>query len=147
MIAGLGDLPPDVRVAVVHDAARPFVDDATISRVVNEARAGRGAVAALPVSDTLKRADADSHIAETVTRDGLWAAQTPQAFPREMLERAYIAARKDGASATDDAALCERLGLPVVIVPGNVRAFKITVESDFALAESLYPLPAGAPRR
>ena len=147
VIAGLGDLPPDVRVAVVHDAARPFVDDATISRVVDEARSGRGAVAALPVSDTLKRADADSRISETVTRDGLWAAQTPQAFPREMLERAYIAARKDGASATDDAALCERLGLPVVIVPGNVRAFKITIESDFALAESLYPLPASAPRR
>lgn len=144
--AGLGDLSPEVRIAVVHDAARPFVDDATITRVVNAARAGSGAVAALPVSDTLKRTTASERIAETVSRESLWSAQTPQAFPREMIERAYIAARTDGVQATDDAALVERLGLPVVVVPGSTRAFKITVESDFALAESLYPLPASAPR-
>jgi len=146
VMAGLGDLPPEVRIAVVHDAARPFVDDATITRVVEAARAGQGAVAALPVADTLKRAGADARVAETVSRDGLYRAQTPQAFPRDMLERAYIAARKDGVIATDDAALCERIGLPVVIVPGSVRAFKITVESDFGLAESLYPLPASGVR-
>jgi len=135
VIAGLADMPPEVRIVVVHDAARPFVDDATITRTVDAARAGTGAVAAVPLHDTLKRAGDAMRVAATVERDGLWRAQTPQAFPRDMIERAYIEARRDAVRATDDAALCERLGLPVVLVPGSERAFKITTEEDFARAE------------
>jgi 2-C-methyl-D-erythritol 4-phosphate cytidylyltransferase len=134
---GLEDLPDEVRVVVVHDAARPLVTDETIERVIAEARQGRGAVAALPVVDTLKRVDEDGRIVGTVDRTSLWRAQTPQAFPREMLERAHVAARAERVAATDDAGLCERLGEPVVVVRGSEKALKITEESDFARAEAL----------
>jgi len=134
---GLEDLPEEVRIVVVHDAARPLVTDDTIDRVITEARAGHGAVAALPLVDTLKRVDADGRIVSTVDRTGLWRAQTPQAFPREMLERAHVAARAERVGATDDAGLCERLGEPVVVVRGSERALKITEEADFARAEAL----------
>jgi 2-C-methyl-D-erythritol 4-phosphate cytidylyltransferase len=134
---GLEDLPEQVRVVLVHDAARPLVTGETIDRVVAEARAGRGAIAALPVTDTLKEVDADGRIVRTVDRAALWRAQTPQGFPRELLLAAHVAARRDGVTATDDAALVERLGAPVVVVRGSERALKITEEADFARAESL----------
>lgn len=134
---GLEDMPEEVRVVVVHDAARPLVTDETIARVIDKAREGVGAIAALPVVDTLKRVDANGRIMETVERDGLWRAQTPQAFPREMLERAHVAARTEQVGATDDAGLCERIGATVVVVRGSERALKITEEADFARAEAL----------
>lgn len=137
---GLEDLPEEVAVAVIHDAARPLVTDTTIDAVIAEARRGHGAVAALPVVDTLKEADGDGRVIRTVARTSLWRAQTPQAFPREMIEHAYVQARRDGVSATDDAALCERLGLPVVLVRGSERALKITEEADFRRAEQLAAL-------
>jgi 2-C-methyl-D-erythritol 4-phosphate cytidylyltransferase len=134
---GLEDLEEEIQVVVIHDAARPLVTDATIDAVIREARRGRGAVAALPVVDTLKEVADDGGIMRTIDRARLWRAQTPQAFPREMIERAHVQARRDNVSATDDAALCERLGLPVVVVRGSERAMKITEESDFTRAESL----------
>ena len=134
---GLEDLPTVATTVVIHDAARPLVTDATIDAAIEAARAGRGAVAALPVTDTLKEVAADGRIVATVDRKHLWRAQTPQAFPRALLERAHEAARRDGVEATDDAALCERLGLPVVVVRGSERALKITDESDFARADAL----------
>jgi 2-C-methyl-D-erythritol 4-phosphate cytidylyltransferase len=137
---GLEDLPDECSIVLVHDAARPLVDDATIDRVVREARAGRGAVAALPVVDTLKEIGDDGTILRTVDRARLWRAQTPQGFPREMLLRAHTDARRAGISATDDAALCERLGLPVVVVRGSERALKVTEEADFARAEAMFHL-------
>jgi 2-C-methyl-D-erythritol 4-phosphate cytidylyltransferase len=137
VLNGLEDLPPEVRIVLVHDAARPLADAATIERVVSEARAGHGAVAALPVVDTLKEVGDDGRIVRTVERAGLWRAQTPQGFPREMIERAYIEARRARVVASDDAALCERLGLPVVVVRGSERAMKVTEESDFARLDAL----------
>ena len=141
--AGLDDLGGEVQVVLVHDAARPFLDPETVDRVVAEARAGRGAVAALPVVDTLKEVGDDGvSVARTVDRARLWRAQTPQGFPRAMLERAHREARRERVAATDDAALCERLGLPVVVVRGNERLMKVTEEGDFARAEALFPLGA-----
>src|SRR5919199_4225014 len=137
---GLADLPEGLEVIVVHDAARPLVDAATIGRVISEARKGHGAVAALPVVDTLKEVDEDGHVVRTVDRARLWRAQTPQGFPREMIERAHVEARRDRVTATDDAALCERLGFPVVIVRGSERAMKVTEEGDFARLEALASL-------
>ncbi|WP_396225353.1 2-C-methyl-D-erythritol 4-phosphate cytidylyltransferase, partial [Gemmatimonas sp.] len=96
-----------------------------------------GAIAALPVVDTLKEVDEQGRIVRTVDRARLWRAQTPQAFPREMLEQAHVAARRDGIGATDDAALCERLGFEVVVVRGSERGMKITEETDFARADAL----------
>lgn len=137
---GLDDLPDEADVVLVHDAARPLVDAGTIDRVVAVARTGTGAVAALRVVDTLKQVDDDGMIVRSVSRDGLWRAQTPQGFPRRMLVDAHRRARVERIAATDDASLCERLGLPVAVVQGSERAFKVTDESDFARADALFPL-------
>jgi 2-C-methyl-D-erythritol 4-phosphate cytidylyltransferase len=134
---GLEDLPSECEIVVIHDAARPLVTSETIGRVIDEARQGNGAVAALPVTDTLKRVDTSGKVIETVDRFGLWRAQTPQAFPRKVIERAHREAREADRIATDDAALCEKIGLPIVVVRGSERALKITEENDFALAEAL----------
>jgi 2-C-methyl-D-erythritol 4-phosphate cytidylyltransferase len=135
---GLEDLPDAAEVVLVHDAARPFVDTATIDRVVAEVRGGRSAIAGLPVVDTLKEMDGDGRIVRTIERERLWRAQTPQGFPRETIVTAHRRARAEKLSATDDAALCERLGIPVVLVRGSERALKITDEDDFARAEALF---------
>jgi 2-C-methyl-D-erythritol 4-phosphate cytidylyltransferase len=141
VLSGLEDLPDEVSIAVIHDAARPLVTDATIDAVISEARKGRGAIAALPVVDTLKEVDSSGRIARTIDRAGLWRAQTPQAFPIRVIEQAYVEAQRDGVTATDDAALVERLGLEVVVVRGSERAMKVTEESDFARVERLSSLP------
>ena len=136
--SGLEDLPDEVSVVLIHDAARPFLNEATIDRLIEEARGGHGAIAALPVVDTLKEVDDEGRITRTVERGNLWRAQTPQAFPRDLIEQAHATARAERVTATDDAALFERLGLPVVVVRGSERAMKITDEEDFARAEALY---------
>jgi 2-C-methyl-D-erythritol 4-phosphate cytidylyltransferase len=140
VLNGLEELDGGIEVVVIHDAARPLVSDRTISAVIDAARKGRGAVAALPVVDTLKEVGADGRIVRTVGRERLWRAQTPQAFPRWMIEQAYVEAARGGVSGSDDSVLCERLGFPVTVVPGSERALKITVESDFAVAEALASL-------
>lgn len=137
VLRGLEDLPDEVGIVVVHDAARPMLETDVVDRVIAEARAGRGAVAALPVTDTLKEADSQGRIVRTVARDGLWRAQTPQAFPRAMIEEAYAQAQRAGAYATDCAALCEARGFEVVVVQGSERAVKVTEASDFAVVEAM----------
>ena len=137
VLHGLEDLPDEVRIVVVHDAARPMVSMDVVDRVVAEARAGRGAVAALPVTDTVKEVDAQGRVVRTLAREGLWRAQTPQAFPRAMIEEAYADATRKRIAATDCAALCEARGFEVVVVPGSESAVKVTEEADFALVEAL----------
>ena len=134
---GMEDLPAECGIVIVHDAARPLVSGETISRVIQEARAGNVGVAALPVTDTLKRVDSQNKVVITVERSGLWRAQTPQAFPRKILEQAHRDAREVSRTAHDDAALCEHLNVQIVVVEGSERAAKITTESDFALVEAL----------
>ena len=138
---GLEDLPDEASVVLIHDAARPLVGDDTIERVVSTVRGGQNAIAALPVVDTLKEVDEQGRIAKTVERERLWRAQTPQGFTRETIVRAHREAKRQQLSATDDAALCERLGIPVVVVRGSERAMKITEEPDFARAEALFMIP------
>jgi 2-C-methyl-D-erythritol 4-phosphate cytidylyltransferase len=138
-IAALGDRPP---VVVVHDGARPFVAPAVIDAVIAEARRGRGAVAAVPVSDTLKEArpgtnGAPSRVARTVPRAGLWRAQTPQAFPSVVLRRALARARAAGMIVTDDASAVEAIDVPVVLIADLTTNLKITSPADFALAEAI----------
>lgn len=132
----------DCEVIVVHDGARPFPEPGVIDAVIEEARAGRGAIAAVPVTDTIKEAEADratgrTVVRRTVPREALWRAQTPQAFPRALLTRAFAAARRAGHAATDDAALVEDLGETVVLVPDTARNVKITEPGDLDLAEAL----------
>jgi 2-C-methyl-D-erythritol 4-phosphate cytidylyltransferase len=138
---GLEDVPEECGIVLVHDAARPFVPDAVIARVVAAARAGTGALPALAVVDTLKEVDGGGRVVRTVERARLWRAQTPQGFPRAMIDEAHATARRDGLVATDDAALCERLGFPVAVVAGDERAMKVTDPEDFARAEALSILP------
>jgi 2-C-methyl-D-erythritol 4-phosphate cytidylyltransferase len=142
--AGLAALRSECAVVLVHDGARPFVDRAVIDGVIRGARAGDGAIAAVPLGDTLKEADAadPSRIARTVSRDRLWRAQTPQGFPRELLERAHAHAREDRITATDDAALVEACGGTVRLIADTQRNLKITTAEDFALAELLARPPA-----
>ena len=137
--AGLSALSSDCKVVLVHDAARPFVDRAVIDEVIRHARAGEGAVPAVQVSDTLKEATAGDAtlIRRTRPRARLWRAQTPQGFPRAVLERAHARAARDGHRATDDAALVEALGTPVRLVRDSHRNIKVTTQEDLALAELL----------
>jgi 2-C-methyl-D-erythritol 4-phosphate cytidylyltransferase len=135
--AGLRALRPDCEIVLVHDGARPFVDRRVIDAVIAHARTGEGAVAAVPVSDTLKEQAPDNsgRVSRTVSRDRLWRAQTPQGFPRRMLEDAY--ARPRDANVTDDASLVEACGAVVRLVPDTSSNLKITTREDLALAEAL----------
>ncbi len=138
---GLEDLPDEAEFVVIHDAARPFVTMKMFDDVIREARLGHGGVPGIPLVDTLKRIDGNQTIMETIPREGLVRIQTPQAFPRTMIEHAHSEAMRERISATDDAALCERIGMKVVVVPGSERAMKITTEADFARADALSILP------
>jgi 2-C-methyl-D-erythritol 4-phosphate cytidylyltransferase len=135
---GLDDLPDEAEIVLVHDAARPLVGAATIDRVVDAVRAGRSAIAALPVVDTLKQVDEQGRIVATVPRDNLWRAQTPQGFPRRVIVDAHRRAKADRIDATDDAALLERLGVDVEVVRGSERALKVTDIGDFARVDALF---------
>jgi 2-C-methyl-D-erythritol 4-phosphate cytidylyltransferase len=136
--AGLAALPAEAVVILVHDAARPFVGRNTIDVVITRARAGVGAVAAVPLNDTLKEVVEERRITRTVERDRLWRAQTPQGFPRQMLEAAYAKRTSGKASPpTDDAEVCERAGLPVEVVTDSPYNVKITTTDDFRIAEAL----------
>jgi 2-C-methyl-D-erythritol 4-phosphate cytidylyltransferase len=135
---GLEDLGNDIEIVVIHDAARPLVTSRMIDDVITEARKGNAVTTGIPVVDTLLRVDTKNRSTnDTIDRTGAVRVQTPQAFPREMIERAHREASSAGITATDDTALCERLGIPIVVVPGSERAMKITTERDFALAEAL----------
>ncbi|HEY8704496.1 MAG TPA: 2-C-methyl-D-erythritol 4-phosphate cytidylyltransferase [Gaiellaceae bacterium] len=127
--AGIAEVPADAVVVLVHDAARPLLPEAVIERVLAPLSEGwDGAVPGLPVADTLKRVGADGAITETVTRDGLYTVQTPQAFPADVL-RAAVAA---GGDATDCAALVEAQGGRVKVVPGDPQLLKVTTADDLA---------------
>jgi 2-C-methyl-D-erythritol 4-phosphate cytidylyltransferase len=134
---GLDAAGADASIVVVHDAARPLVSEELIRRVVEAAAVSGAALAALPVVDTLKRGGGDGGMIATVDREGLWAAQTPQAFRAGVFRDAVARARADGFVGTDDASLVERLGLPVTLVEGEPENFKITRAEDLARAEDI----------
>ena len=133
--AALAVLAADVEIVLVHDAARPLAPPALVDAVAAAVGAGAPAVVpGLPVADTVKRIDASGRVQETVDRTWLRAVQTPQGFARDVLVRAHA----DGADdATDDAALAERVGVPVLVLPGHPEAFKITSLIDLVLAETV----------
>ena len=131
--AALADVSEDAIVVLVHDAARPLVDDAVIERVLKPLAEGfDGVVPALAVSDTIKRVERGI-VVETVSRDGLFGAQTPQAFLADALRRAYAG---DLEGATDCASLVERSGGRVAVVAGDRRLLKVTTPEDLALVET-----------
>jgi 2-C-methyl-D-erythritol 4-phosphate cytidylyltransferase len=132
----LAAVPNAIDLVLVHDAARPFVPIEVIDRVLAALDAGAdGVVPALPVSDTIRTVDAAGELGGLVDRTALLAMQTPQGFRRDVLVKAHAASA--ASDATDDAALVEAIGLPVIAVRGDERAFKITVPLDLALAEAI----------
>jgi len=133
---GLRALGEDVDLVLVHDGARPFITGGVIGRVL-DACGETGAIAAVPVTDTIKEVAEDGTISGTPDRARLWQAQTPQGFPRAALLRAYARAREEGVAATDDAALFERYVGPVRVVAGSYRNLKVTRPEDLAIAEAL----------
>jgi len=144
--AGFAAVDDRCELIVVHDAARPFVDASTISRVIAAAGERGAAIAAVPASDTVKEAapGAPPVVRRTVPRDSIWLAQTPQAFARRVLADA-IALGRAGASGTDEAALAEQAGHVVRLVEGSPGNLKITTPADLAAARALLePRPAAA---
>jgi 2-C-methyl-D-erythritol 4-phosphate cytidylyltransferase/2-C-methyl-D-erythritol 2,4-cyclodiphosphate synthase len=129
-------------VVLVHDAARPFATPDLVLRVAEAAARDGAALAALPVTDTVKRAaDGGAQVAETLDRRTLWLAQTPQGFRRDLLLRAYAAAGDAASSATDECSLVEAMGAPVTLVPGEPGNFKITGPADLARARAAVEAP------
>ncbi|GJL94949.1 MAG: bifunctional enzyme IspD/IspF [Hyphococcus sp.] len=124
---------PDI--ILIHDAARPFIDAATITRVIDALNKHDGAIAALPVNDTIKRTQDGNLIESTVPREALWRAQTPQGFHFDKILSAHRA--NSGKKLTDDAAVAEAAGLDVALVPGSPDNMKLTQAEDFGMAETL----------
>jgi len=135
--AGLIGAPADTDLVLVHDGARPLVTPEIVRAAVEAAAADGAAVVAMPVTDTIKAADGDSRVAETLPRGRLWAAQTPQVFRAAWLREAHERALRDGFRGTDDSVLVERLGYPVRLVPGSPENLKVTTMADLAQAEQI----------
>ena len=134
--AGLAAVPAGIDLVAVHDAARPLAPPALFDACLAAARHSGAAIAAIPVADTLKRV-AGGRIVATVSRESLWAAQTPQAFRLDLLRRAFTEANERRLDVTDEASLLEALGIPVSVVPGSLANLKITRPEDLAFAEAL----------
>lgn len=146
VLAGVHAVPDGLDIVVIHDAARAFAPPAIFVDVAAAVRAGHPAVVpGEAVVDTIKTVDGDGLVSGTPDRRALRAIQTPQGFERAVLMRAH----ERGSSATDDAALVERLGLPVLVVNGSPDAFKVTTSQDLHRAEWLIAqgaLPASIDR-
>jgi 2-C-methyl-D-erythritol 4-phosphate cytidylyltransferase len=132
----LARVQSDVEYVCIHDAARPCLADEWISNVFDAAQKSGAAILAIPVAGTLKRVRGDHSIETTVPREGLWEAQTPQVFRRDLLLKAY--AERGAKPATDDAELVERLGQKVTVVTGSPVNLKITTREDLRLAEQAF---------
>ena len=127
---------------MIHDAARPFVDASTIDRVLDALDDSPAAIAAIPVTDTIKRSDRRERIADTIDRAGLWRAQTPQGFRYADILSAYEFVSDQ--RLTDDAAVAEAAGLDVALVLGGEDNIKITTDEDMARAERIAAGSGGA---
>lgn len=134
--AGLRLVSTDVEIVAVHDGARPLVDAQLFADCVEAASRTGASIAAAPIADTLKRVEA-GRIVETVPRDNMWAAQTPQAVRAALLRAAFADAHSTGRSVTDEAGMIEAMGLPVEIVPSSFRNLKVTRPDDVMLAEAI----------
>ena len=135
--AGLDALGRDAEIVIVHDAVRPLIGVETVERCIREAAECGAVTVGVPVKDTVKEVAPDGRVLRTCDRSALWLTQTPQAFRRDILERAHREALRDGIRATDDTSLVERLGIAVRMIPGDYRNIKITTPEDLVIAEAL----------
>jgi len=132
---GLACLSEDTDIVVIHDAARPFVTEESITASIVAAEADGAATVAIPCIDTILEADKDSYLAATPLREALWACQTPQTFQTRVIREAHAWAAREGYTGTDDASLVRAMGGRVKLVPGAPLNFKVTTATDLALAE------------
>jgi 2-C-methyl-D-erythritol 4-phosphate cytidylyltransferase len=144
----LARIKPEADCIAIHDAVRPCLTEELIDVVFGKAEEVGAALLAAPLSDTLKRVDAQQQVQETVSRQGLWLAQTPQVFRRDWLVDAYAQRGKVNQEITDDAQLLEAVGHKVHIVEGSSTNVKITTKADLHLAEAVLksrpkPKPSG----
>jgi 2-C-methyl-D-erythritol 4-phosphate cytidylyltransferase len=133
--AGLDHLESAARYVAVHDAARPLVTPKQIERLFQQCQIHGAAALAKPINDTLKRADADLLVTESVDRQGLYAMQTPQMFERALIDEAYRAVYAENSLVTDEVSALERLDRKIVLVLNDDFNFKITYPRDLLLAE------------
>jgi len=129
--AGLQELT-DCELVIIHDGARPLVDQSIIETGLSEAQKHGAAVAAVPVKDTIKTSSSEGFIQDTPQRDHLWAVQTPQIFRFDLIQQAHREVPED---VSDDAMMVEKLGYPVKLFMGSYRNIKITTPEDLSLAE------------
>jgi 2-C-methyl-D-erythritol 4-phosphate cytidylyltransferase len=137
----------DCEYVAIHDAARPCLGSDLIDAVFAAARAHGGALLAMPVNETIKRVGADQFTTETISRDGLYCAQTPQVFRKNLLIRAYAERSRLGAHATDDCQLVEAIGHSCLVVSGSPFNIKVTTQDDLRLATVILPLLQKTPKR
>ena len=117
-------------IVIIHDAVRPFISVKKIKEIIKETRKYRGVILGLPVSDTLKMISNGNVIKQTVKRDNIWTAQTPQAFEYELIMKAFSKAAKNGFKGTDESSLVEHSGFKVKIIKGEPGNVKITLKED-----------------
>ncbi len=135
---GLQEVGKETNIVVVHDGARPLVRPNTIQEAISACAIHGAVVVAVPVNPTIKRVDPRTLLVqETLSRDELWEAQTPQVFRKEILQQAYARMRKNSTIPTDDANLVEQLEMPVKIIKGDYENIKITTNTDLIIAEAL----------
>lgn len=132
---GLQKVSDQTKIVAIHDGARPLVTPELIDRSIQSLGDKSGLVVSIPVQDTIKIVGRDQVIKETPDRRRIWAAQTPQVFPLEIIRKAHKIARADGFVGTDDGSLVERLGLEVSVMLGSKENIKITTPLDLTMAE------------
>ncbi len=132
---GFKSLSQGVDIVVVHDGVRPFISTELIERVITEASNHGSAISAIPCTDTIKNATSEDYINNTISRNGIWFAQTPQAFRYDVLKDAYRKASDDGFIGTDESLLVERAGHKVKLVEGSRYNIKITTQEDIRFGE------------
>ena len=133
---GLDAIPQECELVVVHDGVRPLVDIDLLGTVVRTAQRHGAAIAAIPAGDTVKRVQ-EGLVTETLERETIWLAQTPQAFHTSLLRQAYKKVLRDQIVVTDDAALVERMGVDVHLVHGSPENIKVTTPTDLVVAEAI----------
>lgn len=136
---GLQKCSPRSGIIAVHDGARPLINPAQISRCILAARSQRAVACARPMTETIKRAEPDGRITESIDRTGVWVMETPQVFARDLLTRAYEAVIRDGALVTDEVSAVQHLGEPVFVVENTTPNPKITFPADLVQAERFLP--------
>ena len=132
----LRTLTDDVEFVLVHDGVRPFVTEEIIFECLTATAEWGAAVTAVPVKETIKVANEELFVVDTPERHRLWRVQTPQCFRKSLLVEAHEKARRNGITATDDAALVEQLGHPIKLVTGSYRNIKLTTPEDLRIAET-----------